>query len=145
LAVTFEQSGPTIFILYHAAIIILGKTVEIRDRYSKHRVLPTDESVSDRKGYYAMAVKEHVKNDSQEVKVKRRRLTSQIPAVIAAAVLAIVAIMCLCFNILSRNTVTDLMDKEIEYIADQNAQTARSYLESMNVYAEALGSDVQRY
>ena len=131
--------------MYHAAIIILGKTVEIRDRYSKHRVLPTDESVSDRKGYYAMAVKEHVKNDSQEVKVKRRRLTSQIPAVIAAAVLAIVAIMCLCFNILSRNTVTDLMDKEIEYIADQNAQTARSYLESMNVYAEALGSDVQRY
>ena len=82
---------------------------------------------------------------SKSKSVKKHRLTLQIPSVIAAAVLVIVAIMCLFFNILSRNTVTDLMNKEIKYIANQNAQTANLYLENMNVYAGALASDVQRY
>ncbi|BAK98410.1 methyl-accepting chemotaxis protein [Oscillibacter valericigenes Sjm18-20] len=77
--------------------------------------------------------------------MREHRLTLQIPVIIAAAVLVIVAIMCLCFNILSRNVVTDLMNKEIEYIANQNAQTANLYLETMDVYAEALAGDVQRY
>ena len=92
-----------------------------------------------------MSKRERQKKSRYDKGMKKHHLTLQIPVIIAAAVLVIVAIMCLCFNILSRNTVTDLTDKEIAYIANQNAQTVNLYLETMNVYSEALAGDVQRY
>lgn len=92
-----------------------------------------------------MLNRERQKKAPDGKELKKQHLALQIPIIMATAVLVIMAIMCLCFNILSRSTVTDLIDKELGYIANQNAQTANLYLESMDVYSEALADDVQRY
>jgi len=92
-----------------------------------------------------MLDRERQKESTHGRELKKQHLTLRIPVIVATAVLVIMAILVLCFNILSRSTVTDLTDKELGYIASQNAQTANLYLESMDVYAEALADDVQRY
>ncbi|NLK36589.1 MAG: HAMP domain-containing protein [Epulopiscium sp.] len=46
---------------------------------------------------------------------------------------------------LTKNTVTKMTEKELDYIADENATEVASYLESMSVFAKALSLEVQRY
>ena len=72
------------------------------------------------------------------------RLSVRIPAVIIAAVAAVVAIMCICFYAMSRNVVSSLLNDQVKNIAAQNTQTVNSYLTSMQVYSEALRDDVLR-
>ncbi len=76
---------------------------------------------------------------------KQHKLTLRIPAVLITAITIVVAIMCLCFNLLAKNVVSGQLQKQIDYVADQNAKTAVSYLENMNVYAQALASEVLHY
>lgn len=75
----------------------------------------------------------------------RQRLTVRIPTIITISVTAVVALMCVFFYLMSTRTVNTLLDKEVDYIAHSNEQTAISYLENMDVYASALSDDVKRY
>jgi methyl-accepting chemotaxis protein len=79
------------------------------------------------------------------VENNKKSLIVQVPLVIVSTVTAIVLVMCLCINFLSRSTVSELVDREVDYIAYQNAQVVNAYLEAMDVYAESLGSTVMRY
>ena len=75
---------------------------------------------------------------------KKYKLSVRIPVVIIAAVTVVVFIMCICFFIFSRNTVSALLDEQVDNIAAQNTSTVASYLTSMQVYSEALRDDVLR-
>ena len=75
---------------------------------------------------------------------KGYRLAVRIPTVIIAAVAVVVFIMCVLFYTLSRNTVSKLLKSEVENIAAQNTQIVVSYLNSMQVYSEALRDNVLR-
>lgn len=78
-------------------------------------------------------------------KTARQQLTIRIPAILILAVTIIVAIMCVSFYLLSQNVVSGLLEEEVNYIARQNASTAESYFESMDVYAESLSKEVLLY
>ena len=75
----------------------------------------------------------------------KKSLTLEIPFVIICAVTAVIVVMCVGFNLLSQNTVSKLVGREIHYVANQNTQEASAYLQSMNAYADSLGSNVQYY
>ena len=75
----------------------------------------------------------------------RQRLTVRIPTIITISVTAVVALMCVFFYLMSTRTVNTLLDKEVDYIAHSNEQTAISYLENMGVLAAVLcGADEER-
>ena len=75
----------------------------------------------------------------------KSRLTRRIPAVLCAVVTLIIFLMCLVFEMLSSRVVTELVNREVEYVAEQNAQTAKSYLQSMNIYAQALSKETLHF
>ncbi|MGE4549588.1 MAG: methyl-accepting chemotaxis protein [Intestinibacillus sp.] len=64
---------------------------------------------------------------------------------LSAVVITIVLIMCLCFELLSNSAISALLNREVKYIAKQNAQVASSYLDGMNIYAEALSKEVLHF
>jgi methyl-accepting chemotaxis protein len=48
-------------------------------------------------------------------------------------------------SVLTKNTVTKMTEKELDYIANENATAVTSYLDSMFVFAQSLSLEVQRY
>lgn len=76
---------------------------------------------------------------------KKHKLTLRIPIILVVGVTAIVSIMCLLLNLLTMDAVSKLLNDEVGQIAQQNARVAGSYLEGMDIYAEALSKEVFRY
>ena len=75
---------------------------------------------------------------------KSYKLAVRIPAVVIVAVTVVVAVMCIFFYAMSRQMVSTLLNDQVSNIAEQNTQTVKSYLTSMQVYSEALRDDVLR-
>ncbi|MGN0710540.1 MAG: cache domain-containing protein, partial [Anaerovoracaceae bacterium] len=75
----------------------------------------------------------------------KNRLSVKIPIIMAIGILIVILVMCSCLNWLTRATVTDMTEKELDYIAEQNANVVGSYLESMLTFSQALSLEVQRY
>lgn len=74
-----------------------------------------------------------------------KSLTVQIPFVIICAVTAVIVVMCIGFNLLSRSTVSSMVGREINYLARENTQKASAYLENMKAYADSMSNNVQDY
>ncbi|MDR2022580.1 MAG: methyl-accepting chemotaxis protein [Hungatella sp.] len=75
----------------------------------------------------------------------KNRLSVKIPVTMAIIILIVIAAMCSCLSLLTGSTVTKMTEKELNYIADENAKEVRSYLDSMLVFSQALSLEVQRY
>lgn len=75
----------------------------------------------------------------------KNRLSVKIPMTMAIIILIVIVAMCSCLSVLTRNTVTKMTEKELNYIADKNADEVLSYLDSMLVFSQALSLEVQRY
>ncbi|WP_349947765.1 methyl-accepting chemotaxis protein [Lacrimispora sp. BS-2] len=75
----------------------------------------------------------------------KNRLSVKIPVTMAIIILIVIAAMCSCLSLLTGRTVTKMTEKELNYIADENAKEVRSYLDSMLVFSQALSLEVQRY
>lgn len=76
---------------------------------------------------------------------KRSSLVTSIPRITTLAVTIVIVIICAIFTILSRNTISGLLDHQVDDVAHINALTAESYFESMDVYAAANASAVKSY
>jgi len=76
---------------------------------------------------------------------KRRSLTTSISKITTLAVTIVIVIICVIFTILSRNTVSGLLDEQVNDVAHINALTAENYFENMDVYAMANASAVKSY
>ncbi len=75
----------------------------------------------------------------------KNRLSVRIPITMAAIILIVMIAMCSCLSLLTSTTVTKMTEKELNYIAEENAKEVSSYLESMLVFSQALSLEVQRY
>jgi len=75
----------------------------------------------------------------------KNRLSVKIPITMAIIILIVIAAMCSCLSLLAGTTVTRMTEKELNYIADENAKEVQSYLDSMLVFSQALSLEVQRY
>ncbi|MHC1722327.1 MAG: methyl-accepting chemotaxis protein [Aminipila sp.] len=75
----------------------------------------------------------------------RNRLSVKIPITMAIIILIVIVVMCSCLSLLTSTTVTKMTEKELNYIADENAKEVLSYLDSMNIFSQALSLEVQRY
>lgn len=73
------------------------------------------------------------------------KLTVKIPLVNTLIILIAIVIMCGLLSVLSRHIVAELVDKEVAYVADANAQKAKTYLDSMNIFSKAVAQEVGRY
>ncbi|MBP3803437.1 MAG: PDC sensor domain-containing protein, partial [Oribacterium sp.] len=72
-------------------------------------------------------------------------LAVRIPAIIAAAVFVVVAIICIAFGIMTFRNVDNMAKDQFRNIAGQNVLTVQKYMNGMNIYADALGSSVLNY
>ena len=75
----------------------------------------------------------------------KNRLTVKIPITMAMIILIVIVAMCSCLSLLASNTVSKMTEKELNYIAEENAKEVLSYLDSMMVFSQALSLEVQRY
>ncbi|GLC77934.1 methyl-accepting chemotaxis protein [Lacrimispora brassicae] len=75
----------------------------------------------------------------------RNRLSVKIPITMAIIILIVIVAMCSCLSLLASTTVTKMTEKELNYIAEENAKEVLSYLDSMLVFSQALSLEVQRY
>ncbi|SEU33331.1 methyl-accepting chemotaxis protein [Lacrimispora sphenoides] len=75
----------------------------------------------------------------------KNRLSVKIPITMAIIILIVIVAMCSCLSLLAGTTVTRMTEKELNYIADENAKEVQSYLDSMLVFSQALSLEVQRY
>lgn len=75
----------------------------------------------------------------------KNRLTVKIPITMAMVILVVIVAMCSCLSLLASTTVTKMTEKELNYIAEDNAKEVLSYLDSMLVFSQALSLEVQRY
>ncbi|WP_036608742.1 methyl-accepting chemotaxis protein [Oribacterium sp. P6A1] len=72
-------------------------------------------------------------------------LAVRIPAIVAAAVLVVVAIICVVFGFMTFRNVDNMAKDQFRNIAGQNVLTVQKYMNGMNIYADALGSSVLNY
>ncbi|QHI73834.1 methyl-accepting chemotaxis protein [Aminipila terrae] len=75
----------------------------------------------------------------------KNRLSVKIPFTLAIIILIVIVVMCSCLSLLTSTTVSKMTQKELNYIADDNAKEVLSYLESMNIFSQALSLEVQRF
>lgn len=75
----------------------------------------------------------------------KNRLSVKIPMTMAIIILIVIVVMCSCLSWLTSTTVAKMTEKELNYIADENAKEVLSYLDSMNIFSQALSLEVQRY
>ncbi|QAT42794.1 methyl-accepting chemotaxis protein [Aminipila luticellarii] len=75
----------------------------------------------------------------------KNRLSVKIPMMIALVILIVIVAMCSCLSFLTSNTVSNMMEKELNYIADENAKEVLSYLDSMKIFSQELSLEVQRF
>ncbi|SET80538.1 methyl-accepting chemotaxis protein [Lacrimispora sphenoides] len=75
----------------------------------------------------------------------KNRLSVKIPITMAIIILIVIVAMCSSLSLLAGTTVTRMTEKELNYIADENAKEVQSYLDSMLVFSQALSLEVQRY
>ncbi len=75
----------------------------------------------------------------------KNRLTVKIPITMAMIILIVIVAMCSCLSLLASSTVSEMTEKELNYIAEENAKEVLSYLDSMLVFSQALSLEVQRY
>lgn len=75
----------------------------------------------------------------------KNKLSVKIPITMAIIILIVMIVMGTCLSLLTRSAVTKMTAKEIDYIADENAKEVTSYLNSMNIFSQALSVEVQRY
>lgn len=73
------------------------------------------------------------------------KLTVKIPLINTGIIFLAIVIMCGLLSVLSRHIVAELVNKEVAYIADANAQEAKTYLDSMNIFSKAIAKEVGRY
>lgn len=73
------------------------------------------------------------------------KLSVRLPIVNTGIIFIAIVIMCALLSVLAREIVSNLVQKEVAYIADANAQEAKSYLESMNIFSKAVSQEVERY
>jgi methyl-accepting chemotaxis protein len=75
----------------------------------------------------------------------KNKLSVKIAITMVMVILAVMILTGFSISMLTKNTVTKMTEKELDYIADENATEVASYLESMSVFAKALSLEVQRY
>lgn len=73
------------------------------------------------------------------------KITVKIPLVNTGIIFLAIVIMCGLLSVLSRNIVSNLVHKEVSYVADANAQEVKSYLNSMNIFSKSVAKEVGRY
>ncbi len=75
----------------------------------------------------------------------KNKLSVRITISMVIVILAVMILTGFSISVLTKNTVTKMTEKELSYIANENATELVSYLESMHVFAQALSLEVQRY
>ncbi|QIB69358.1 methyl-accepting chemotaxis protein [Aminipila butyrica] len=75
----------------------------------------------------------------------RNKLAVKIPIMMAVVILIVMVIMCTSLSFLTGATVNKMTQKELNYIADANSKAVLSYLDSMNIFSQALSQEVQRF
>lgn len=73
------------------------------------------------------------------------KLTVKIPLVNTGIIFLAIVIMCGLLSVLAREIVSNLVHKEVAYVADENAQEAKAYINSMNIFSKAIAKEVERY
>ena len=75
----------------------------------------------------------------------KNKLAVKIPLINTIIIFIVIVIMCLSMSVLTRTVVSNLVENEISYVANENAEIAKSYLSNMNTFAMTLSLEVQRY
>ncbi|MGE4213858.1 MAG: methyl-accepting chemotaxis protein [Anaerotignaceae bacterium] len=73
------------------------------------------------------------------------KLTVKIPLVNTGIIFLAIVVMCGLLSVLARDIVSTMVQKEVSYVADANAQEAKTYLESMNIFSKSVAKEVGRY
>lgn len=73
------------------------------------------------------------------------KLSVKIPITMAIVILIVMIVMGSCLTWLTRSAVSEMTEKEIDYISDENSKEVISYLNSMHIFSKALSEEVQRY
>lgn len=73
------------------------------------------------------------------------KLAVKIPLVNTGIIFVAIVVMCALLSVLARDIVSTLVQKEVSYVADANAQEAKAYLDSMNIFSSAVAKEVKRY
>ena len=74
----------------------------------------------------------------------KNKLTVKIPMVNTGIIFLAIVIMCGLLSVLARDIVSELVQKEVSYVADANAQEAKAYLDSMNIFSKSVAKEVER-
>lgn len=82
---------------------------------------------------------------SQKEILWKNKLSVRITITMVIIILVVMISTGLSLSILTKNAVTRMTEKELDYIANENAKEVLSYLDSMAVFAQALSLEVQRY
>lgn len=81
----------------------------------------------------------------QNPKLKIHKLTTIIPIQITLAVTSIMIIVCISLSIILSNSISQLSNSKIDYIASANAATAAAYINTMETLSKSLATEVTRY
>ncbi|MEA5083806.1 MAG: methyl-accepting chemotaxis protein [Lachnospiraceae bacterium] len=73
------------------------------------------------------------------------KLTVKIPLVNTGIIFLAIVVMCGLLSVLARDIVSNLVNKEVAYVADENAEEAKAYINSMNIFSKAIAKEVERY
>lgn len=73
----------------------------------------------------------------------KNRLTVKIPITMAMIILVVIVAMCSCLSLLASTTVTKMTEKELNYIAEDNAKEVLSYLDSMAFSGSVTGASLR--
>lgn len=76
---------------------------------------------------------------------KKKRLRVRITAVVCIAVSVVMVAICLMSGLITNYIVSNMVNREIGYLAQENATLAQSYLENMNTFSSSLAKEVKRY
>lgn len=80
-----------------------------------------------------------------KINIKKETLSFEITSVLCVSICVIMLLICIMSGAITKNIVSNLVNREIELRAKENATLAKSYLENMSVFSSSLADNVTRY
>ena len=74
-----------------------------------------------------------------------KKLTIKIPAEIIASIALVMVVLCVILSLMMSQLSGDMITRQIELLANENAQTANKYLDTMNLQSKVIAKEVLRY
>lgn len=80
-----------------------------------------------------------------KIKKLMRKISFSIPVKVVASISVVMIILCGILSTMLSQLTTDLVERQMQLLADENAQIATKYLEAMHSQSKALSSEFSRY